>query len=246
MDIGDSESGKLESIWAKLDTQSISLESRKLLDANGLRCAILPRQPPSEFWQIIDPADDEESDEVEKDYQQKLRKVKGLPQQKNILAIRHASLQSGKAHRIEVAPVASEMTWHLDLNGNRKSGVCQLAQCKYRITAFPQGNGIIKIRLTPEIHHGKQIPRIQVAPDTFFWEPSQEKMKFHELAVEIPLRVGQTVLCGATAAPGSNLGRQFFRSADSQRVLFVRLAGAQSDDLFSPKTETKPLVTPID
>ncbi len=245
LEIGDDQAEQLEELWGQLDNQMISLDSRKVWDQNGLRAAVVPTQPPALFWQLVDP-EIEYATEDERLYHEKLRQSQGKPKQKNVALLQNANLIVGKPHFLKTGPIQSAMKWQVVAGTYRESGECKLAQCHMRITAYHAGDRKVRIRLTPEIKHGEQKPRIAVNEESFFWEPSQDSMTFHEVAIEVPARAGQTVLCGPTTTEGSGLGRQFFRSPNSQRILFVRVTGIGGKYLFSDPTDDAPLVTPLD
>jgi len=229
-----------ETLWSKLDNQAVSVDQRRLLDLNGLRLAIIPAQPPLEFWSVIDP-EIQYASEDERAYQEKLRQAHGKPQQKNLLSLKKVGILPGQSDRIETAPTLSTASWQIrlvsDLNQIvKKSGVVQLGQCKYRFNVIPKGNSTVLIRMTPEIHHGENKPRYDIANDNFIQSTQQDVMTFHELAIEIPVRVGQAVLCGPTASDDASLGQLFFRSRDRMqtRGIFIRVTGAKKDNLFAP------------
>ena len=125
-------------------------------------------------------------------HHEKWRHSQGLPVQKNLAALQKATLIDGKPHRYPTGPVLPQANWELELGEQRRSGTLKLVQCHFRITTFPQSDGSVRIRLTPEIHHGAKKPRIAVSDDSFFWEPSQDKQMFHELSINADLRTGQT------------------------------------------------------
>ena len=222
------------------------MNREKNWDRNGLQAAVVAKQPPALFWQLLDP-EVEYEDEGEREYHEKLRQTQGKPKQKSVVVLQKANLIAGKPHYIPTGPIASRLDWQLLLGDQKQGGALDLAQCHFRIVAFHDGESKVRIRLTPEIRHGEKKKRIAINADSFLWEPAQDSMTFHEMAIEVPLQKGQTVLCGPSAKQGAQLGPIFFRTADSQRLLFVRVIGIGGDHLFSNSPQNvEPLVTPLD
>ena len=237
--------GQLEdwhALWAKLDSQGIALSERKVWDANGFRCAVVPAQPPPEFWQVIDPQI-EYRDDDERLYREKLRAAQGKPPQQNLLLLHQVAIRPAQAYRVETTPVLGSLVWNITAPnvqaGNsmasapaRRSGQCQLAQCKMRISVFRR-SGQVLVRLTPEIHYGETRPRFE---GSLVSVRQQERITFHELAIEVPLQIGESAICSCNGSSDSGLGQLIFRSADGQliRGLYVRVTGAKADDLFLP------------
>ena len=244
MEIPNSDADKLMELWKSADQQPIQLETRKLLDKNFFQAAILATQPPRIFWQLIDPKIQYDSDKQRR-YHEKWRHSQGLPVQKNLAALQKATLIDGKPHRYPTGPVLPQANWELELGEQRRSGTLKLVQCHFRITTFPQSDGSVRIRLTPEIHHGAKKPRIAVSDDSFFWEPSQDKQMFHELSINADLRTGQTLLCGPTSLNAEGLGGLFFRSPESQRLLFIRVTNVGTNFSLSDDDSAEPLATPL-
>ena len=245
LEIDDLQEGTLETLWEMLDDQAIALESRKVWDQNGLQATIVPNQPPVLFWQLIDPEGDFDSED-ERYYAEKLRQSQGLPEQKNVVLFQKANLIEGKPHHIPAGPVYHQpLHWTLKLGDEQQSGNCSQAQFHFRITVFHGDDNQARIRLTPEIRHGEKRPRISTNEESFFWEPSQESLTFHEAAMEVPLQSGQTVLCGPTFEE-MGLGGQFLRTPKSRRILFVRVVSVGHEQLFSTSEKSTPIVTPLD
>ena len=244
MEIPDSDAEKLVELWQSADQQPIQLETRKILDKNDFQSAILSRQPPRLFWQLIDP-EIQYKDDDQRRYHEKWRHSQGLPKQKNIAALQKATLIDGKPHRYPTGPALAQANWEVELDEQRKSGILKLAQCHFRITTFPQSDGSVQIRLTPEIHHGEKKPRIAVSDDSFFWEPAQDQLTIHELTINANLRTGQTLLCGPSSRNADGLGALFFRSANSQRILFVRVTNVGTNYQLDADDSSEPLATPL-
>ena len=245
LEIEDSQEGILRSLWGQLDDQVIELNQRKIWDQNGLQAAVVPNQPPVLFWKLLDP-EKEYSSEDERFYQEKLRKSQGLPEQKNVVLFQKANLILGKSHSVPAGPVFHDgVDWQLNLGDERQSGHCKQAQFHFRLMVFRQANNQVRLRLTPEIQHGEKRPRISVNEESFVWEPSKESLAFHETEMEVPLKSGQTVLCGPCFEE-VGLGQLFLRSKDKRRFLFVRVISVGPESLFSLPDESAPIATPLD
>ena len=108
------------------------------------------------------------------------------------------------------------------------------AQCILACKWFPLGNGGVKIELTPEIHHGQPKKQFVAGEGTFHLLAMRERQVFGDLLIATELAPGQTMVLSGT--PQFGLGHSFFLERENgepqQRLLLVRLAQTQRDDLF--------------
>ena len=219
---------QLARLWDELDEQGISLERRRLLDRNGLRCGIAPTQLPAIFRDLID--DDN-------------------PKRRLPPMFSHQQIQNGfgETHDIEVTAAAEQLNWSvIDADQRTRSGNCPNAICFFELKTYPRGNGTVEIELCPKISHGAPRAKLTSANDTFTLQPVLDEVALAELAFGCRLKPGETLVVGPTV-PANGVGETFLGHHDGDsgtvRLLLVRLARTQMDDLFAPKKLQSPLTT---
>lgn len=120
------------------------------------------------------------------------------------------------------------------------------AQCEVIVTAFPQGDGRVRVELTPQIRHGEPRRRWVAKQGSFHIDVGRECEVFEDLRMEVELEPGETLAIGATDA-AAPLGQLLFgensKAGFDRRVMLVRLAQTQLDDLFAPHDEATPIAT---
>jgi hypothetical protein len=121
------------------------------------------------------------------------------------------------------------------------------AQCFLNITAKPMGDGRVQLRLVPEIHHGQPRQR-WVGDDGFFrMDSSRDVVELDQLAVQLTLMPGQTLVMGGGES-SRTVGAMLFAGPGtvglSARLLLLRLAQTQFNDLFAPAPGLPPIATP--
>lgn len=245
--IGESRVEQLEKLWQRLDQQEVPLAARKVLDLNGLRVAVIPAQMPAELGDILRPIEIEVDDLDE--WQEELLE-QGLLEPASPLKL-HTKMQkrSGETSPVATSDVWPQQSWIVRNGDQHTVGVGQDVQGAWNVTAFPKGDGSVRLRLVPQIKHGVARPRIGVEEENFLFKTSQTELKLHELAVEVTILPGETVIVGPTSDL-KDLGRLFFRPGSrmkvddfrhskeesvpelEQRVLLIRLVQTQLDELF--------------
>ena len=116
------------------------------------------------------------------------------------------------------------------------------------LVPVPRGDGRVQIRLTPEIHHGRARNRWIAEEGMFQLDSRPDCRRYEDLSLESELLSGQTLVLGGTAVlPPESLGHALFaRSAEAgagRRLLLIRLAQTQLDDLFAPQSSSPPIAT---
>lgn len=218
---------QLARLWAEIDEQGIALERRKVLDANGFRCGIATTQMPAVFRELVD-----------------VDNPKRVPPP----LVAHQLIQNGfgEAHPIDVAGT-NKLRWSVvGVDEQRRSGMCENATCFFELRTYPMGNGTAEIELCPRIRHGEARPKLSSENNAFSLRPLFDEVALTEVAFGCRLKPGETLIVGPTY-PASGLGETFLDGAatesDVVRLVLVRLARTQMDDLFSPQKLHAPLVT---
>ncbi|HTN75552.1 MAG TPA: hypothetical protein VL096_09905, partial [Pirellulaceae bacterium] len=121
------------------------------------------------------------------------------------------------------------------------------AQCLFAVKTFPQGDSRVRMELVPEVEHGQSKQRWIGQDGAFHVESSKSHKVLDGLRMELLLSPGEVLVLSCTADQ-KGLGKQFFAESKpgEQKLLMIRLAQTQYDDLFAPESVQKPIVTPTE
>lgn len=222
------DAARLDELWRTLDEQAISVESRRVLDLNGFRCGIASTHMPAIFRELVDRENDSNNAPA---------------------LVGHQLVQNGygEFHPLEVGPTQAKLLWSLqDLEGRVRTGSCENATCLFELQTFAMGNGTAEIKLHPKIAYGQPKPKLASENNSFALRPLRDEIGLAELVFECRLKPGETLIVGPTH-PAAGLGKSFLTDEQSDagvvRLLLIRLARTQWDDLFSPPKKVSPLGT---
>ena len=128
----------------------------------------------------------------------------------------------------------------------------------WRLTVNPKGDGQVELELVPEIQHGPMHQRWIGRDGLFRLDASRDSVRYDELKVAATLLPGQTLVLSASPAAGG-LSKAFARQGRRARLghvsnvpdttespnklVLLRLAQTQFDDLFSPLQSLTPIAT---
>jgi hypothetical protein len=232
---------KLDPMWAEIDETHLPTQLRRQLDANGIRCGLLGSHLPPSLQQLIDatvqPAPESVAEGV---------RISDGP----IHTCRQLQSPTGQRSELLASEVVPEIAV-LNLEQGQVVGkTYRGAQCLWALTTFPQGDGRVLVRLTPEVHFGQPENQFVGQSSGIFRQVSARRRKsFDNLQVEAIVAPGQTLLLTGTI-PARGLGRHFFSfdpSANSEdspgrKLLMIRLARTHYDDLFSAERISAPIL----
>lgn len=224
-------------IWDAADEQVLSAEVRRELAANGLRVGVFGQELPARLRELLDAPHNPleslntiEAADVE---------VDGTRQ--------HVPLRAGHRAKIKTAKVLPELALLLTEQAQLRGHQLTDAQCLLAVRPFPQGDGRVKLSITPEIEHGAVKSRWTGGEGMMIQQTGQDRLVLDRLRLDVPLAAGQSVILSATDEI-KGVGKCFFTetagSALQRRMLILRLAQSQFDDLFAPEQTTAPLSTP--
>jgi hypothetical protein len=225
--------------WPEVDEQLLNNDVRRRLAENGMRCGLLGSTLPVALVEILNRSEN----------QNPLAAVEGDGSRGPDLFSSQQRMQSraGKPGKIVVRNGGSDRLAVLTREDGRIRGeTFEQAQCLFRVKTFPQGDGSVKLELTPEIEHGDAQTRYVGQPGGWLLEAGRQRSEYETMRIETQLRPGQTIVLATTAEP-KGLGQQFFAadSADGlqQTLLLIRLQQTQRDDRFEVDDELAPLVS---
>ncbi len=213
-------------LWQYIDEQLIDPEQRSHLNNNGFRCGIVGSQLPTVLRELLD----------EKESQSTLEAA--TPREIDSLAMnRRINSKSGKRSEIVTSAPEDEMiVLYKDQAGTKVTGKSfDQAQAILACRTFPQGDGATQIELMPEIHHGQPRKQWIAGEGTFHLMAGRDRELFSDLVMRTALFPGQTLIISSTPE-SRGLGHNFFvdisHGDPQQKLLLIRLAQTQRDDLF--------------
>jgi hypothetical protein len=215
--------------WAAVDEQSLSLEIRQKLAGNGFRSGILAGELPASLRDAVAQG-------------QVANRIGDLDPERThgpVTSQQRLQNRTGRRGKLITSDIRDELVTLMPDAGRVTGKTLYMAQCLLSLRSYPRGDGHVRLELVPEIEHGEPRTRWlgQPADGTFRLDTGRERTIFNELRFDTVLAPGETLLV-TSSSEWKGLGRQFF--ADSageirmQRVLLIRLAQTQADDLLAP------------
>jgi hypothetical protein len=228
--MSDAKIAEVDQLWQITDEQVLPVQTRKRLEANGLRIGLVPGDMPTIVQQWIAEAQQRLRDET----------LEQASVASNIsLVPKQLTFRAGK--RKEILLHAEQEKWIpvIFQEGDQLCGeTFEAPEFILGTTAIPHGDGRATLLFTPEIKYG-QVRNVVVGKEAAFrFEWQRQRRAFDELLSQITLSPGQTVIITCTEPP-KGLGSQFFitESFSRQRehvLVLMRLSKTQLDELFDP------------
>jgi hypothetical protein len=224
-------------IWSQVDEQHFPTDLRRQLAANGVRCGLVGMQLPPKLKEALD---DSQPGAAE-------RGEDSAADPELDRAPRRLQCRGGQRAKILVTKPL-DMFSLLLLEDNRVRGLLlSQAQCLFGLKAYPQGDGRAKIELTPEVEHGEMKTQFIGRDGSVLPQMGQDRVVLDKLRLSATIAPGHVLMLSSTPEV-KGVGSSFFTETDSgttyRRILLVRLAVTQYDDLFAPDQIVTPLATP--
>ncbi len=224
-------------IWSAADEQRLDSEIRTALEKNGVRAGVLGQQLPAKLRELLD-----SPPKLLAELSQ------GQPDELDFNGSRqHLPLRAGHRSIIKSSKVFPSLPVLLSEEGNIRGYQLTDARCTFSLKAYPQGDGQLKLKLTPEIEHGEVKARWGGSEGMMIQQSSQDRLILDRLELETMLRPGQSLLVSATPEI-KGLGEYFFSQHAAgtieRRLLLIRYTQTQFDNLFAPEQTSAPLATP--
>jgi hypothetical protein len=217
-----------DSLWVSADEQVLPVDLTRRLATHGFRCGLVGMPLPTVLRQRLD---EHESPASEGSGSIPVSELTGGYERRRLQA------RAGQRYEVVGGPVQDDMTAVFQEEGEIRGQRFSQAQCVLAMRSFPQGDGRVRLEVTPEIHFGPPRRHYEGMGGAFQVQAKRDRKVFSELSFEVLFSPGQTLLL--TASRQSNgLGRLFFSSSPDgrtrQKFLLVRLAQTQYDDRFAP------------
>jgi len=236
IEVPPNEIQECERLWQRVDEQQLPTDLRRKLAAHGLRCGVIGAQLPD--WIRHHVSSPQKSVELESD--------DGMASISESTTQGRVQCRAGQRRAIAVTDKPKKLTIDQDTEGKTQPVTYEEAKCEFALTAELQGDGRVRIELTPEISHGPPRQRWVGNDGLFRVDLARDCRQFVDSQLHATLSPGQTLLL-ASARDAKSLGKAFFvddaKSGPGRRVLLVRVSQTQSDDLFAPERALTPIAT---
>jgi hypothetical protein len=226
-----------ESIWAAADEMRLSAELRRDLATNGIRAGVFGQQLPVQLQELLS-APPKLLENISEGSVGELE-IGGSQQ--------HLPVRAGHRSIIKASQVFPSLPVLLSEDGVVRGHQLTDARCILSLKPYPQGDGRVKLSLTPEIEHGELKTRWGGGEGMMIQQTSQERLALDRLRLETLLTPGQSLVL-STTPDIKGLGEYFFSQqiggSIERRLLLIRFTQTQFDDLFVPEKTSAPLTTP--
>lgn len=225
-----------EQLWREVDEQQVPPPVRRELARCGLRCGVSGTQLPDWVNRRL------KAQQKDVDFES----ADGAAVLANVPTQQRLQCRAGRKRTIPLGPPHAEVTAPSLAEPGDAPRTWRDAQCELALVATPKGDGGAIIELTPQVQSGKVRQRWVGAAGSFRLDTSRDCDLLENLRVSATLTPGQTIFVSASPAPGG-LGQAFFGGAGDKssrrKVVLVRLAQTQTDDLFAPLPVAPPIAS---
>jgi hypothetical protein len=229
-----------DQIWSEADELHFSPELRRELAANGLRVGILGQQLPTELRSALDAAAGEQEERAEDTDTSDTQTSRGQ---------RRLACRTGRRAKIVVSKLHPTLAFLTQADGAVSGSVLENAQCLLALKTYPQGDGRVRLDITPEIEHGDLKNKWSQQDGSLMQRIGRDRVVLDRLRTVATMSAGQ-VLVLSTTPDVKGLGEHFYSETAAGRVertlVLIRVAQTQWDDLFAPGQMSAPLATPTE
>jgi hypothetical protein len=163
---------------------------------------------------------------------------------------RRIQCRTGKRAKIVVSRTRPSMSF-LTLDEGRVHGsVLENAQCLLALRPYAQGDGRVRLDITPEVEHGEmRSGYVNAGQGSLMVRQGRERVILERLRTVATLAAGQVLVISNTAEV-KGVGEYFFSETAGGRaertLVLLRVAQTQWNDLFVPEQFVPPLATPVE
>ena len=218
-------------LWAEIDEQHFPAGLRRRLVRNGFRAGLVGGQIPVGLSQLLELGDKPVPSGASN--QTNLGDFSSEPR----VLRRHLQLRAGRRSEIVTSGVHDELPVLIADPDGLRGQTYSKAQGVLAVKAFSERDGRVRLDLVPELHYGESQQRYVGTQGALRLEAGRPRRAFDPMAVSATLAPGHMlVLSSLPSRPGS-LGHHFFTQESGgqleQKLLVIRLAQTQHDDLFA-------------
>jgi hypothetical protein len=224
-------SDEAEALWEQLDEQCFDADLRRRLLANGFRAGLAGGSPPPALADLLSlkseapPPSNSRLITSQSAAPRATRQVQQLSRRKDL------SLQASE--------VCDEAQVLLSENGATGGKTFQQVQGVYAICAEPRPGQRVKLRITPELHHGDLRSRRAGSSEQgiFMTTVSREREVYDNLMMEAELGPGEMLVLGSLPDAQASLGGVFHSAAaggvQQRKLIVVRLLRAPASEILA-------------
>lgn len=226
--------------WQAVDEQLLAVDVRNELRRNGFRFGVIRGALPEALRKQID---QQRSAAREIDPENEPGSLES--------SVQRLQSRSGKRSKLLMGEQAASLSIFVP-EGERLVGrTFQAAQCLLSVKTFARGDGGADLEITPEVEHGVARQRWlgQSHEGTYRLDANRERWQLDKLRCRLTLAPGQTVVLSCIDPPigaGANFFARDTREVGVRRVVLVRLAQTQVDELFTERPASAALTTPLE
>jgi len=151
---------------------------------------------------------------------------------------RHLQARAGRRNEVIASSVYDELPVLMCESGSACGRTYPRAQGIIAIVAHPEPDGRVKLELVPELHYGEPRQRWVGTEGALRMEPGRERRVFDDLSLTATLSPGDMVVLSSLPLRSGSVGHSFFTATSAgqleQKLLVIRVAQTQHDDLFAP------------
>lgn len=218
-------------LWREVDEQQFGAELRQKLARNGIRAGVVSGAIPVALSELM-----ELNDKPAANGGEQATKISELAEEPKVLR-RNMQTRNGQRGEIVASGVYDELPLLLCCPDGLCGTTFRKAQGILAVRAYPQGDGNVRVNLAPEVHHGAPQQRWVGDQGVMRLEAGRPREVIDDLVMNVELAPGSMLLLSSLPNRPGSLGHYFFttgKGASEQKLLVIRLAQTQYDDLFVP------------
>ena len=221
-------------LWEELDEQQVAVEARQRLAMNGFRVGVAAGQVPPALVSLLElqgkPVPDGQAHELKPADLETASRVERSRWQ----------LRAGSRKELLCSDVYDELPLLIcEPQGGVWGESFAQARGVLAVESAPERDGRVRLRLVPEVQHGDYRTRFTGTQGMLRMEHAQLKRSFDDMTIGVTLSPGHMLVLGALTTRRGSLGHRFFtvhrEGKIEQKLLVIRLAQTQHEDLFAPE-----------
>jgi hypothetical protein len=219
-------------MWEQIDEQRFDADLRRQLVANGLRAGVVGGTPPEALSDLMALQSDAPETSA-------VRVISGQS------AVPRVTRQVKQLNRrdemsIQVSEVQPEAQVLLSDHGTMGGKTFQQVQGVYTLRAESIPGQRVKVRLTPELHHGDlRNRRVGSDQGIFLSTVSREREVFEQLAMQAELAPGELLILGCLPDAKASLGGVFHTASaggkEERKLIVLRLLEVPPSEILAEK-----------
>jgi len=224
--------GAADALWEQIDEQRFDADLRRQLVANGLRAGVVGGAPPEALSDLLAL----QSDAPETSAVRVISKQSAVPR---------VTRQVKQVNRRDETSIrASEVQGEAQVLLSRKGVVggktFQQVEGVYTLQAEAIAGQRVRVRLTPELHHGDlRNRRVGSDQGIFLSTVSREREVFEQLTMQTELAPGELLILGCLPDARASLGGVFHTVSaggqDQRKLIVLRLLEVPPSEILAEK-----------